>query len=85
MPTVKFTDAEIVQLMNEQKALPSRWDRRLLNLRIAKEYSQKRSHLVVTGQTGEFQIAVRQTTINAFDFSVIVMFRKKKREWMVHS
>lgn len=84
MSTVKFTDAEIVQLLNESKALPRRWERRLLVLRIAREYSQRRSHLVVAGQTGEFQIAVRQTTINAFDFSVIVMFRKKNESgWFI--
>jgi hypothetical protein len=84
MPTVKFTDAEIVQLVNERKALPRRWERRLLVLRITREYSQRRAHLVVAGQTGEFQIAVRQTTINVFDFSVVVMFRKRNESgWFI--
>jgi hypothetical protein len=84
MPTVKFTDAEIDQLLDEPKALPQRWERRLLTLRVVNEYSQRRAHLVVAGQTGEFQIAVSQTTINAFDFSVVVMFRKKNESgWFI--
>src|ERR1700676_4527880 len=77
MPSIKFTDDEIAELLNERKQLRVRWERRLLILRIAKEYSQRRSHLVVKGQRGEFQLFVRLNTINSLDFSVGIGFRKK--------
>jgi hypothetical protein len=78
MATVKFTDIEIADLLKERKQLPSRWERRLLELRVISELSQKRSRrLVVKGQSGSFEIRVRQSTANHLDFSVVIGYRRQ--------
>lgn len=76
MAETKFTDEEVSHLVNERKQLPRRWERRLLTLRPRDKTSHKRSGLVVKGQTGEFEIRVRQCTDYPLDFSVIIAFRK---------
>ncbi|MGD1028259.1 hypothetical protein [Candidatus Binatus soli] len=76
MAEAKFTDEEVSHLVNERKQLPRRWERRLLILRPKEKTSHKRSGLVVRGQTGEFEIRVRQCTDYPLDFSVIIAFRK---------
>jgi hypothetical protein len=84
MVALRFNDAEVTQLLSELKPLPSRWERRLLNLRAKRELSQRRSGLAVRGQTGEFEIKVRQSTIQPLDFSVVVAFRKRnENSWFI--
>lgn len=77
MSAVKYTDAEIAALVSERKVLPRTWERRLFNLRIKASLSQRRSHVAVTTQDGEFRIDVRQSTHNYLDFSVVVGFQRK--------
>jgi len=84
MAVVRFTDAEVSQLINERKQLPRRWERRLLMLRPKKELSQRRSGLVIRGESGEFEIKIRQAVDYPLDFSVIVAFRKKNEgSWFI--
>ena len=84
MAVVRFTDAEVSQLINERKQLPRRWERRLLMLRPKKELSQRRSGLVIRGESGEFEIKVRQAADYPLDFSVIVAFREKNESsWFI--
>jgi len=84
MAAVKFSAAEIARLIAELKHLGSRWERRLLTLRFKNQVSQKRSGLVVQGETGEFEIKVRQSADYPLDFSVIVGFRKKNENNWFH-
>jgi hypothetical protein len=84
MAALKFTEGEVSQLVSERKQLTPRWERRLLSLRVKKELSQKRSGLNVRGQTGEFEIKVRQCVDYPWDFSVVVAFRKKNESgWFI--
>lgn len=67
-----YTDAEIAGFINEQKVLPTNYyDVLITQLRV--RGSHRRSELTVEGvNQNTFHIAIRQSTENSRDFSVIL-------------
>ena len=70
---VIYSEQEIKLLVRERKPLPSDW-------RIRSRLQPKRGHneryLELTGDTGsEFRLILRQSTVNQFDFSIILAVR----------
>lgn len=75
-------DSEIERLRLERKPLPKNWQTRLRLKLVRQDLSQKRATLIVHGESGEFRIMIRQSTINPLDFSVILGFRNRREsEW----
>lgn len=73
---IQLTDAEIISLLSEPKALPSDYQSRL---QLRAKTGHKERELDVTGASGsEFQIIVRQSVINPLDFSVILGYSMPK-------
>ena len=65
-----YTDHEIDALVQESKPLPSGWRDRI---RMTPKRGHQERHLEVTGAAGSmFCLILRQNTINALDFSVIL-------------
>ena len=70
---VTYTDQEIESLVLERKTLPADWRGRARM--VAKRGHQER-HLDITGDGGsEFRMILRQSTVNALDFSIILAVR----------
>ena len=68
--TVIYTDAEIADLMAEQKLLPVGWHT-LLRPHTKRGHIER--NLEITGQAGnEFRVIVRESRFNPLDFSVIL-------------
>lgn len=66
----RYSDAEIAALIQERKPLPADW-RSKIRLRPKRGHSEKQ--LDVTGGGGsEFQLILRQSKVNALDFSIIL-------------
>lgn len=73
---VRFTDGEIAALLAEPKVLPVDF-RRLLRPR--EKRGHREAELTLTGSGGHaFSIFVRQSLINALDFSVILAVTPEK-------
>ena len=68
-------DAEIARLIAVEKALPGNWEARL-RTRLRAELSHKRSSLEIATPAGTFTIIIRESMINARDFSVILAFTR---------
>jgi hypothetical protein len=66
-------DAEIERLIAVQKLLPDDWER-VLRARPRKEFAYKKAALEIPTSAGDFMIIVRESTINARNFSVILAF-----------
>ncbi len=67
---IQLTDAKIISLLSESKALPSDYQSRL---QLRAKSGHKERELDITGTSGsEFQIIVRQSVFNPLDFSVIL-------------
>ena len=70
---VTYTDQEIESLVLERKPLPADWRNR--TQMVSKRGHQER-HLAIAGDGGsEFRMILRQSTVNALDFSVILAVR----------
>jgi hypothetical protein len=68
---VRFTDAEIAELLAEPKSLPDDYRARL---QLRPRSGHQRADLDVQGPSGNrFRILLRQNTRNALDFSAIVV------------
>ena len=71
--SVTFTDHEIAVLLHEQKPLPLDWPARV---QLRPKRGHKERQLMVTGRTGnEFRMILRQSRLNALNFSVILAVR----------
>lgn len=69
----RYSDSEIKALLQERKPLPVDWRSRL-GLRPKRGHQE--AHLIVQGEGGnEFHLILRQSSINPFDFSVILAVR----------
>ena len=69
---ITLTDADIARLLAEPKPLPADYPTRL---QLRAKSGHKERELDVTGVAGsEFQIIVRQSIINALDFSIILAY-----------
>lgn len=67
---IQLTDAEIISLLSEPKALSFDYQSRL---QLRAKTGHKERELDITGASGsEFQIIVRQSAFNPLDFSVIL-------------
>ena len=67
-------DAEIAELLAEEKPLPENWQARLKTLAKANQ-AYKRRDLGITGAQGHpFRVILRQSTHSPLDFSVILTF-----------
>ncbi|MEN6643962.1 MAG: hypothetical protein ABFE08_16115 [Armatimonadia bacterium] len=67
---VRFTDAEISDLLEEPKQLPADYER---SLQVQQKRTAKQASLDVMGDNGhEFRIILRQSRLNAMDFSAIL-------------
>ena len=67
---VIYSDQEIESLIRERKPLPSNWRERT---RLQSKRGHRERHLDLTGDTGsEFRLILRQSTVNQFDFSIIL-------------
>ena len=67
---VTYTDHEIQSLVQEHKPLPADWLRRT---RMVPKRGHQEQHLDIIGDGGsEFRMILRESTINAMDFSVIL-------------
>lgn len=65
-----YTDTEIAALLRERKPLPTDWRSRV-QLRAKRGHSER--ELDVTGAAGsEFRLVLRQSMLNALDFSIIL-------------
>ena len=70
---VIYSDQEIESLIRERKPLPSDWRSRS---RLQPRRGHNERHLELTGDTGsEFRLILRQSTVNQFDFSIILAVR----------
>ena len=70
---VIYSDQEIESLVRERKPLPSNWRDRT---RLQPKPGHNERHLALTGDTGsEFRLILRQSTVNQFDFSIILAVR----------
>ena len=70
---VIYSDQEIESLVRERKPLPSNWRDRT---RLQPKRGHHERQLDLTGDTGnEFRLILRQSTINRFDFSIILAVR----------
>jgi hypothetical protein len=73
---VQFTDREIAALIAERKELPSDYQQ-LIQTKARRGH--KESELDVVGAKGsEFRLILRQSSVNSFDFSVILAYRVPK-------
>lgn len=71
--SLKLTDREIADLLNERKSLPDDYRSRI---QVRPKRGHKERELDIVGEDGsEFRLIIRQSTINSLDFSVIVAFR----------
>ena len=71
--TVTYTDQEIESLVLERKPLPADWRGRT---QLVSKRGHEERHLDMTGDGGsEFRMILRQSTVNALDFSVILAVR----------
>jgi hypothetical protein len=68
-------DTEIERLISVPKPLPDTWEARL-RTRPRPEVSQKRANLEIQTTAGLFTVMIRESTINALDFSVILAFTR---------
>lgn len=67
---VTYTDEEIESLVQERKPLPADWRR---HARMVPKRGHLEQHVNITGDAGsKFRIILRESTINALDFSVIL-------------
>ena len=67
---VRYSDAEVHVLIQEDKVLPQDWRERL---RTRPKRGHEEASLDVTGEAGnEFRVILRQNTFNPLDFSVIL-------------
>jgi hypothetical protein len=67
---IQLTDAEVISLLSEPKALSSDYQSRL---QLRAKTGHKERELDITGASGsEFQVIVRQSAFNPLDFSVIL-------------
>jgi len=70
-----LTDEEIDRLLQEPKPLPANWESRL-RPRPKSNFRFKQRDCEIKGKNGHvFRIIIRQSTINLFDFSIILIFR----------
>ena len=68
-----FTDQEIAGLIQEPKPLPSDYQ---VKIQIRPKRGHKERELDLKGSSGsEFRLVLRQSLINPFDFSVILIYR----------
>lgn len=75
-------DAEIAQLMREKKPLPADYRQRL---QLRQKRGHKEQELEVKGDSGsEFLVVVRQSDLNALDFSVILGYRVPRSNVVFH-
>lgn len=73
---VQLTDEDIQQLINEEKILPDDFRDRL---ELKAKRGHKESQLSVVGEKGsKFRIILRQSSFDAFDFSVILAYQIPK-------
>lgn len=73
MPRI-LSDAEIAELLCEQKTLPANWAKRLAPRPTARQVHRKKS-LSISGANGsQFVIDVRQNPNSLLDFTVILTF-----------
>ena len=67
-------DQEILELISEQKPLPTDWRRRMAPRRKSHyQYDERDISIQSTGNK-EFRIIIRKNRINLLDFSIILMF-----------
>lgn len=67
---VTYTDPEIASLLQERKPLPTDWRRRT---RMVPKRGHREQHLDVVGDGGNaFRVILRESTVNALDFSIIL-------------
>ena len=73
---IKLTDEEIQILIDETKVLPDDFRDRL---ELKAKRGHKESQLSVVGEKGsKFRIILRQSSFDAFDFSVILAYQIPK-------
>ncbi|MEA3350365.1 MAG: hypothetical protein U9Q82_07075 [Chloroflexota bacterium] len=73
---IKLTDEEIQDLINEPKILPDNYRDRL---RTKPKRGHKEADLDVHGENGsKFRIIIRQSSLDPFDFSVILGYKIPK-------
>lgn len=71
--SIKLTDREIADLLNERKPLPNDYRSRI---QVRPKRGHKERELDIVGEDGgEFRLIIRQSIINPLDFSVILAFR----------
>lgn len=70
-------DPEISAFISETKLLPENWQSHF-SLKEKSGFQHKERSIEVFGESGSlFRVILRQNRINAFDFSIILMFRDK--------
>jgi len=68
--SVKYTDVEIAQLINEKKPLPPNYQRKL---QLRERGSHRGTEIDVVGNNGnQFRLILRQSIHNPLDFSIIL-------------
>jgi len=68
--TVELTDEQIRSLIEAPKELPDDYEAQLKKMSVRRKH--KRSSLEIASESGRFTIKLRQSTLNAFDFSAIL-------------
>ena len=70
-------DNEIRELLDEVKQLPENWQSKIRTKKKS-GFQHEECHFEIKGESGNvFRIILRQNSINAFDFSVILIFQDK--------
>ncbi len=70
-------DSEIVDLIAEVKPLPENWQNQF-RLKEKGGFQYEERSIEVSGESGNlFRVTVRRNKVNAFDFSIILIFRDK--------
>lgn len=73
---IKLTDEEIQTLIDEPKVLPENY---LDRLKLKSKHGHKEASLSIIGEKGsEFRIILRQSSLDAFDFSAILGYQIPK-------
>lgn len=77
--TIKLTDAQIAELIDEEKVLPSGYREVLIGTKMKTEDAHKRGDLKLLGAQGStFHLKVRQSKLNTLNFSVILVYEFKE-------
>ena len=73
MPRV-IDDAQILDLLSEEKLLPANWESRLKPIQKANQVFKQRGFDLAGSKGHSFRVAVRHNELIPLDFSVILIF-----------